>query len=80
MTHVEDTWPDKFKDELFNLRFNIAIDGINPYSQQDNSYIVWPVVVTNNNIPPWFSINNEHIKLDLIVLGRIQVNNMDVYL
>jgi hypothetical protein len=36
--------------------------------------------VINTNTPPWFSMNNEHLMLALIVPGRRQVNNMDVYL
>jgi hypothetical protein len=32
------------------------------------------------DIPPWFSVKNEHIMLALIVSGRRQVKNIDVYL
>jgi hypothetical protein len=56
------------------------MDGINPYSLQNTNYSIWPVVVINNNIPPWFSMKNEHLMLTLIVPGRRQVKNMDVYL
>ena len=56
------------------------MDGINPYSLQNTNYFVWPVVVINNNITPWFSVKNEHLMLALIVPDRIQVKNMDVYL
>ena len=80
MEDIEDTWPNKFKDEACNLRLSIAIDGVNPYSQLENTYIFWPVALINNNIPPWLSIKNEHLMLDLIVLGRRHVKNMDVYL
>ena len=52
MKHIEDTWPDKFKDEVRNLQLGIAIDGVNPYSQLDNTYIVWLVIVINNGYPP----------------------------
>jgi hypothetical protein len=38
------------------------------------------VVMINKNIPPWFSVKNEHIMLALIVPSRRQVKNMDVYL
>ena len=51
MKHIEDTWLDKFKDEVRNLRLKIDIDGINPYSQPDNTYIVFPIVVIDNNTP-----------------------------
>ena len=56
------------------------MDGINPYSLQNTNYYVWLVVVINNNIPPWLSVKNEHLMLALIVPGRRQVKNMDVYL
>ena len=56
------------------------MDGINPYSLQSTNYSVCPVVVINNNIPPWLSAKNEHVMLYLIVPNRIQVNNMDFYL
>jgi hypothetical protein len=56
------------------------MDGVNPYSLRNTNYFVWPVVVINNNIPPWFSMKNEHLMLALIFLGTRQVNNMDVYL
>ena len=75
-----DTWPDKFKDEVHNLILSITINGVNPYSQPDNTYTVWHVMAFNNNIPPWLYVNNGHLMLALIVPGRKQVNNMDVYL
>ena len=80
MKHIEDTWPDKFKDEVQILRLSIAMDGVNPYSLQNTNYSIWPVVVINNNIPPWLYVKNEHVMLALIVPNRRQVNNMDIYL
>jgi hypothetical protein len=56
------------------------MDGINPYSLQNANYYVWLVAVINKNTPPWLSIKNEHLMLALIVPGRRQVRNMDVYL
>ena len=51
MKHIDDTWPEMFKDEVQSLRLNIAMDGVNPYSLQNTKKSVWPVVVMNNNIP-----------------------------
>ena len=56
------------------------MDGVNPYSLQNTNYYVWPVIVINNNIPPWLSVKNEHLMLALIVPCRRRVINMDVYL
>ena len=80
MNHIEDTWPDKFKDEVWSLRLSIVMDGFNLYSLQNTNYSVWPVVVINKNIPTWLSMKNEHIMLALIVPGKRQVKNMDAYL
>ena len=32
MKHIEDTRPEKFKDEVRSLQLNVAMDGVNPYS------------------------------------------------
>ena len=57
MKHIEDTWLEKFKDEVRSLRLSIAMDGVNPYSLQNTNYSVWRVVVINNN-PQWLSVKN----------------------
>jgi hypothetical protein len=80
MKHIENTWLEKIKDEVQSLRINITMDGMNRYSLQSTNYFFWPVVVINNNTPPWLFMNNEHFMLALIVPGRRQVKNMDVYL
>ena len=51
-----------------------------PIFPPKHNYYVCPVVVINNNIPPWFFMKNEHFMLALIVHGRRQVKNMDIYL
>jgi hypothetical protein len=70
----------KIKDEVRSPQLNIAMNGMNPYSLQNTNYYVCPIVVINKNTPPWLSLKNEHLILALIVPGRIQVKNMDVYL
>ena len=54
MKHIKDTWPDIFKDEVRKIRLSIAIDGVNPFSQPNAPYIVFHVVVINNNTPMVF--------------------------
>jgi hypothetical protein len=54
MKHIEDTWPDKFKDEVWSLRLSITMDGVNLYALQNKNYFVFIVVVINNNIPHVF--------------------------
>ena len=80
MKHIKDTCLNKLKDEVCSLKLSITMDGVNPYPLQNNNYSFWPMAMINKNIPPWFSMKNEHLMLALIVPGRRQVNNMDVYL
>jgi hypothetical protein len=59
----------EFTDEPRNVRLSLATDGVNPFGQLRSVYSVWPIFVINNNIPPWMSINREHIMLTMIIPG-----------
>ena len=63
---IEETW-SHFKEELRNLKLSLAADGVNPYRDMISIYLVWPIFVINNKIPPWMSIKREHIMLSMIV-------------
>jgi hypothetical protein len=76
---VEDRWR-QFKEEPRHLRLGLAIDGVNPYSLQQSKYSVWPVVVLKYNLPPHLIMSNAFMWLALIIIGRKQVHNMDIYL
>ena len=80
MNHIDETWIYKVKDEVHILWLNIVMDGLNPPSLQNTNHFFWPMVVINNNIPPWLFVKNEHLMLALIFLGRREVKRMDVYL
>ena len=57
---MEEKWPH-FKEEPCNLKISLAVDGVNLFSHMRSIYTVWPILVTNNNIPPWLSIKRDHI-------------------
>ena len=65
---IEEKWED-FKDEPHNVRLSLAADGVNPFRELRSIYLVWPIFVINNNIPPRMSIKREHIMLTMIVPG-----------
>ena len=65
---MEEKWPH-FKEEPRNLRISMAADGVNPFAQMKSIYMVWPIFVINNNIPPWLSKKREHIMLSMIIPG-----------
>jgi hypothetical protein len=40
---------------------------VNPFGEFISIYLVWPVFVVKNNLPPWMLINMEHAMLELII-------------
>ncbi|KAL3702270.1 hypothetical protein R1sor_020292 [Riccia sorocarpa] len=50
--HIDATWPN-FARETRNMRFGLALDGINPFSVQSSIWSSWPIILLNYNLPPW---------------------------
>jgi hypothetical protein len=68
LNYIEEKWPI-FKEEPHNVRLSLAPNGVNPFGELCSTYLVWPVFVINNNLPPWMSIKREHTMLAMIVPG-----------
>ena len=71
---IEETW-SHFKEEPHNLKLSLVADSVNPYGDMRYVYLVWPIFVINNNIPPWMSIKREHIMLQMIVPSIFSFNS-----
>ena len=65
---MEEKWPH-FKEEPYNIRISLARCGVNPFAQMRSIYMVWPIFVIKNNIPPWLLIKREDIMLAMIIPG-----------
>ena len=65
---MEEKWPH-FKEEPHNLRISLIENGVNPFAWMKSIYMVWPIFVINNSIPPWLLIKREHIMLSMIIQG-----------
>ena len=65
---MEEKWPH-IKEEPYNIRIYLATCGVNPFAHMRSIYMMWPIFVIKNNIPPWLSIKREHIMLLMIILG-----------
>jgi hypothetical protein len=77
--HVEHKWHD-FQKELHHLRIGLAMDRVNPFSNQNTNYLLWLVCIIIYNIPPWMITKKTFILISSIVLGKSQVKKMDVYM
>lgn len=66
--HVDMQWPEFAQDDR-NIRFGLAMDGINPYKLMKSKYSIWPVLLINYNIPPWLAIKKGHVMLTVLIPG-----------
>ena len=76
---IEEKWPH-FKEYPCNLKLSLGEDGINPFREMRSTYLVWPIFVINNNIPPCMSIKREHIMLVMIVPSILSFKVIYMYL
>lgn len=57
-------------EEPRNAWLGCAMDGVNPYSNNSASNSTWPIMLVLYNLPPWLTIQNQHIMLSAIVRGN----------
>ena len=71
-----------FTVEQRNIRLEMALDGMNPFSNQSLSHSTWPVLLVNYNLPAWLVTKPFFIMLALLIPGKENVTseNIDGYL
>ena len=79
--HIDSAYP-RFALEERNIRLGLALDSVNPFSNQSLSHSTWPVVLLNYNLPPWLVTKRFFLMLALLIPGKESVTseNVDVYL
>ena len=79
--HIE-SLDGTFATEARNIRLGMALDGVNPFSNQSLSHSTWPVLLVNYNLPAWLVTKPFFIMLALLIPGKESVtsDNIDVYL
>ena len=77
----DNRWPDFFQDPR-NMRLGLALDGVNPFSDQTTKWSTWPVFLINYNLPPWLATKPFFLMLLLIIPRKKSVTSdkIDVYL
>ncbi|KAJ0538371.1 putative Transposase-associated domain-containing protein [Helianthus annuus] len=71
-------YPD-FAKEPRNVRLGLAADGFNPFANQ--TYSMWPVVLTTYNTPPWLCMKESSFMLTLLIPGeKSPGKDIDVFL
>ena len=77
--HINSKWLE-FEQEPRYLKMGVGLDGVNPFSMRSSRWSTWSIVLINYNLPPFLSFKKEHLVLSLIIPGKRQVKDLNVYL
>ncbi|GJZ98713.1 pyruvate kinase, partial [Tanacetum coccineum] len=73
-------YPDFVKEQK-NVRLGLAADGFNPFGNLSQSYIMWPMILTTYNLPPWLCMKESSFMLTLLIPGpKSPSKDIDIYL
>ena len=77
--YLEEQYPVFFKEPR-NLVLGIAADSFNPWGLRSSSYSITPVLIIVYNLPMELATKNAFMLLTLMIPGKRQVKNMDIFL
>jgi hypothetical protein len=79
--HIDSVFPE-FASEERNIQLGLALDSVNPFSNQSLSHSTWLVVLLNYNLLPWLVTKRFFVMLSLIIprINSVTLENIDVYL
>ena len=77
----DNRWLD-FSQDPCNIRLDLALYGVNPFSDQSTKWSTWLVFLINYNLPPWLTTKPFFLILSLIIPRKKSVTSdtIDVYL
>nr|GFB53550.1 hypothetical protein [Tanacetum cinerariifolium] len=55
--------------KLRNARLGLDADGLNPFGNLSQAYIMWPVILMAYNLPPWLCMKKSSFMLKLLIPG-----------
>jgi hypothetical protein len=65
-THVDPT----FKLDPRNMRFGLALDGVNPFKHNNTQHSTWPILMLLYNLPPFLVTKFFFIQLCILISGK----------
>lgn len=80
--HVDTNVDAEFAEEPRNVRFGLALDGVNPFGNNSTAWSTWPILLLNYNVPPWLTSKKFFVMLALLIPGpeTVSEQNLDIYL
>ena len=59
----------EFSAKLWNLRFGLSADGMNPHGNMSSRHSTWPVILVNYNLLLKLSMKRKFLILTLLISG-----------
>jgi hypothetical protein len=80
--HVDENIDPSFAVEPRNVRFALALDGVNPFGNNSTTWSTWRVLLLNYNLPPWLQTKKPFVMLALLIPGpkSVMYKDVDVYM
>jgi hypothetical protein len=82
-----DAWKDfdkeypEFARDARNIRLGLTNDGLNPFSEHNTRYSMWPVFVVPYNLPPWACMEESNFIMALLIPGpKSPGKDFDIFL
>ena len=77
----DNKWPD-FSQDPHSMRLDLALYGVNPFSNQSTKWSTWPSFLINYSFPLWLETIPFFLMLSFIITGMKSVisDTIDVYL
>jgi hypothetical protein len=70
-----------FATEVRNIRFELIIDGMDPFGETGSIHSTWSITLCIYNLPSWLCMKCKFIMMPLLISGPVQVSNdVAVYL
>jgi hypothetical protein len=73
--HFHSSVDQTFGNDVRNVHFALAADGVNPFKQIRSTWSTWPIMLLNYNLPPWLSTKKFFHMLCLQILGKQSVTS-----
>jgi hypothetical protein len=80
--HVEEAIDPAFSTGKRNLRFGLALNGVNPFRHNNTQHSMWPILMVIYNLPPYLVMKKFFIQLCILISGKESPTNenIDVFL
>jgi hypothetical protein len=80
--YVDEEIDPFFAHEKRNLRFGLALDGVNPFRHNNTQHSTWPILLVIYNMLPYLVMRKFFVQLCIMISGKNSTTNenIDVFL